>query len=101
MQENRRTRIFMNTVKALVTFLGCGLFGAVIGGAIGGGVGHFVPDYYHAVFPQNDKVQYDPVSVGIGLGVCQGLPSGVATGLVLVAILTWREIKIRQLPVAP
>lgn len=91
----------MNILKVLSTILGCGLLGAVIGGAIGGGVGHFVPDYYRAVFPQNDKPQYDPVDAGIGLGVCQGFPSGVATGLVLVAIFTWREIKILQLPIPP
>lgn len=89
----------MNILKVLSTILGCGLLGAVIAGAIGGGVGHFVPDYYRAVFPQNDKLQYDPVDAGIGLGVCQGFPSGVATGLVLVTIFTWREIKIRQLPI--
>ena len=91
----------MNMLKVLSTILGCGLLGAVIGGAIGGGVGHFVPNYYRAVFPQNDKLKDHPVAAGTGLGVCQGFPSGVATGLVLVAIFTWREVKIRQLPIPP
>ena len=84
--------------KAIATTLLCGLLGAIIGGRLGYGVGRFAPEYYHAVFDAGMVIQRDPSSIGMGLGILQGFPLGVGAGLVLVAILTWREIQLHRKP---
>lgn len=56
------------------------------GGAIGLLLGLAVPGYYFAVFDG----PVDPVPTGIGLGVTQGLGTGVFVGAFLVVWFTLR-----------
>jgi hypothetical protein len=48
---------------------------------LGGLIGTFAPDYYHAVF---DDSTLNPVQVGTGLGLTQGLGTGLVVGCVVV-----------------
>ncbi|MBI3865465.1 MAG: BON domain-containing protein [Planctomycetia bacterium] len=88
----------MTIRKALATILGCILAGAAFGSALGYGIGKLAPEYYRAVFHAGMEPGFDPVSVGIGLGLTQGAPGGLFIGLVLVALFCWREIRLHPTP---
>jgi hypothetical protein len=47
-------------------------------------MGALVPDYYRAVFRESDNRAFEPVQVGIGLGLTQGLAVGLVVGMVVV-----------------
>ncbi|MDX1944750.1 MAG: hypothetical protein SFU86_05025 [Pirellulaceae bacterium] len=53
----------------------CAAFGALVGWCLG----VFAPDYYHAVF---DNPTLNTAQVGIGLGLTQGLGTGLVVGCV-------------------
>lgn len=57
---------------------------AVGGALIGWSLGKFSPAYYYNVFPPRQGVPYDPVAIGFGLGLTQGVFAGLVVGCVLV-----------------
>ena len=65
---------------------GGGLLGALLGWALG----RFAPGYYRTVFPgaARDPL-FDPVEVGVGLGVTQGAVLGFVGSLVVVLGVLW------------
>ena len=79
---------------ALVTIMSCVLTMALVGAVVGFSLGRFVPNYYRTVFRNSRHLQIDPVSMGIGQGLSQGTAGGAIVGLVLVAILCWRETRL-------
>jgi hypothetical protein len=74
-----------------------GLLGAG-GTAVGFGLGRFNPGYYRAVFVNGADPEFDPVAVGVGLGLTQGTAAGLVVGLALVALLCWRDIRLSRAP---
>ncbi len=68
---------------------GCTILGGLLGLAIGAALGTLVPGYYRSVFSGGHLPGFDPVAVGIGQGLSQGVVFGGAIGLVLVAMFYW------------
>jgi hypothetical protein len=62
---------------------------AVLGSGLGYALGVFTPDYYRMVFHVPPGMPLDPVQVGVGLGLTQGLFAGLAAGSVVVASVAW------------
>ncbi|MBK8207884.1 MAG: hypothetical protein IPK87_14000 [Planctomycetes bacterium] len=63
-----------------------------VGAGIGAALGYFNPDYYRAVLPKSADM--DQVSVGLGLGLTQGLAAGLLIGLAIVGVLTWQHVRL-------
>lgn len=86
----------MTITKAILAVLICMIIGAIIGGSVGFLIGYFTP---HALAIQfrlgND---FNPVQVGVGIGIPQGLMLGSAVGVALVAIISWREVRMQTRP---
>src|SRR5687767_1012196 len=86
----------MTIIRAIATLVACTLLLAAVGGGIGYALGRFVPGYYRGVFRGGNHPLFDPVSVGVGQGLTQGAAGGVVAGLVVIAILSWRETRLRR-----
>jgi hypothetical protein len=63
-------------------------------------MGYFAPDYYYATLPRDIRFNLDPVKIGIANGVNMGLFSGIMIGLIIVAIVTYYELRSVR-PVQP
>ena len=79
--------------RILFTSIGAVFCSSVIGGAmgllIGVALGTLVPSYYRSTFSSGDSPNFDPVAVGIGQGLTQGVVFGGLIGLILVAMFYW------------
>ena len=71
----------------------CGLIGMGIGVLLG----VVAPGYYRSVFSGGSTPEFDPVQVGLGLGLTQGVLFGGVIGLVLVAVYYWYKIRLAQI----
>ncbi len=69
------------------------LGGSIFGAALGGLLAVMLPNYYASVF----SGPVDPLQTGLGLGISQGLVAGGAVGLGIVGVLTWREVKLKEI----
>lgn len=58
---------------------------------IGASMGILMPDYYRAMFRPGSIPPLDPVQVGAGLGLSQGLIGGLIIGCVLTISVAWYE----------
>ncbi|MCA9139108.1 MAG: hypothetical protein KDB00_20185 [Planctomycetales bacterium] len=67
------------------------LIGGLIGAGIGAALGSFLPEYYRSVFSGGQSPNFDPVAVGIGQGLTQGVGGGGCIGIVLVALFYWHR----------
>lgn len=83
----------MTAKNALGIVLLWGVTFAVVGGLIGATLGLVAPEYYRSVLRDGHSPNFNPLQVGIGLGVTQGLASGVAIALGVIALLVWRETR--------
>jgi hypothetical protein len=76
------------------------LFCALVGLSVGYTLGAVAPGYYRTVFRNGNSPEFDPVQVGVGLGLTQGLLCGLVVGCVVVISVTWynsrRQIMIRE-----
>ena len=70
-----------------LTALACGAAGL----GLGWGIGRFAPDSYRTVFAHAPP--FDPVQVGVALGLAQGVLAGLAVGAIVVGLVTWYEIR--------
>jgi hypothetical protein len=73
----------------LGTVFGAAFAGGVLGLMIGAALGTFAPGYYRSVFASGNSANFDPVAVGIGQGLTQGVVFGGLIGLALVAMFYW------------
>ena len=89
----------MTVIKGFfIVLLSTFLFG--FGGAlIGYTLGVVAPGYYRGVFPSGREPWFDPVAVGFGLGLTQGLICGVVVGAVVVLAVAWYNSRRRGLEV--
>jgi hypothetical protein len=84
----------MTIRTAVLTVFGCTILFSALGAGIGLCLGKYAPDFYRSPYRDRDRVERDPVSVGVGLGVSQGMAGGVAVGLILVALFVWRDTRL-------
>src|SRR5690349_12857398 len=78
------SRRSMTLRKAILIFALSAVVCTTGGSFIGFCLGRFAPAYYYAVVPPQPGVPYDPVMVGVGLGLMQGLIAGLCVGGVIV-----------------
>jgi len=83
----------MSAPKALSIVLVATLAFAAIGTVIGVGLGTLCPDYYRTVFRGGDSPNFNPIQVGIGLGITQGVAAGAVIGIVILGVLVWAEAR--------
>lgn len=83
----------MNLVKAVVTVSTCTLIFAALGCGIGFALGTCTPEYYRQLNRNGQRPEFNPVSMGIGLGASQGAVGGAVIGLALVVIVAWYDLK--------
>ena len=87
----------MTVAKALITvFLTAAVLG-VTGGLVGLALGEWTPDYVRQMFPRGDHPDFDPVQMGVGAGVNQGLIWGIVVGLVIVGLVSWHQSRLARL----
>lgn len=84
----------MTLKQAILAVFICTVAFSLIGLSIGAGIGTFAPDYYRNIFTRGHDPSFDPLSVGIGLGITQGTSGGVVIGLIIVALLCIRDIYV-------
>jgi hypothetical protein len=65
--------------------------GALVGGLIGYLMGVTIPDFYRSDF--NGGRNVDPVQMGTGLGISEGLALGFLLGLVIVLVQAFGKRK--------
>ena len=79
----------MTVAKGFRVIILSGLAFALGGGLIGYALAVILPGYYRGVFGSGREPWFDPVEVGIGLGVSQGLICGLFVGAVVVLAVAW------------
>ena len=86
----------MNVKGALTTVAGTGIGFGVAGSLIGALLGRIAPGFYQQMLPLRDPANFNPVEVGIGLGLTNGLGWGLAIGVLLVAIIAWKDTRLAR-----
>lgn len=81
----------MTWARALVLVIVTAAVAGVAGAGIGAALGSLVPGYYRSVFPSGDSPTFDPVAVGIGQGLTQGIALGAIVGVGIAAIVAWAK----------
>ena len=79
----------MTVAKEFVIIILSGIAFGVAGGLIGYTMGVIAPGYYRGVFISGREPWFDPIVVGFGLGVSQGLICGVIVGSVVILAVAW------------
>lgn len=82
----------MTVTKAFVVVLAFLLTGGAIGGGVGYLIGRYFPDALRAQFRQQVG-ELDPVQIGVGIGVPQGMMLGALAGVAVVGILAWQTVR--------
>lgn len=94
--DGGRGEITMNIRKALVLVISMTLVFTTFGGLVGFWLGRFLPSYYRSVFKNGGEPHFDPIAVGLGLGISQGAMAGAILGIVALAIMVWRGRRSRE-----
>jgi len=69
--------------------LGSMVVGSGSGLILGVVIGKFAPGYYRGIFSNGSDASFDPLSMGVGLGLTQGAAFGAAVGIVSVVVFLW------------
>ena len=86
----------MNLTKALATIVGMAVGFGAAGTAIGALLGKVAPGFFRQLLPLRDPASFNPMELGIGLGLTNGLGWGLAVGVLLVAIIAWKETRLTR-----
>ncbi len=81
-------------IWSIAAVFGTAFLGGLIGLGIGATLGSLVPNYYRSVFFNGDAPGFDPIAVGIGQGLTQGVVFGGVIGLVLVGMFYWYRSRL-------
>lgn len=84
----------MTVTKALLTVAVSALLAGAVGAGVGYALDHWTPSFFRILWPGRPGDPADPVEVGLGLGISQGLVWGVVVGLLVVAIVAWHDTRI-------
>jgi hypothetical protein len=87
----------MTVRRAFLIVAGAAAVCAAVGAGIGWALGTFAPGYYRTVFRYGDSPEFNPVQVGVGLGLTQGLTAGLAFGCMVVLAVTWYDSRRHRL----
>jgi hypothetical protein len=79
----------MTIVRGFAVVIASAVVGALAGVGVGYSLGAVAPAYYRGVFPNGNSPEFDPVQVGIGLGLTQGAVAGLVVGCVVVLAVAW------------
>src|SRR4051812_18099111 len=79
----------MTVARGFLIIVLSGLAFAAGGGLTGYTLAVLLPAYYRGVFRGGREPGFDPVAVGLGLGVTQGAVCGVLVGAVVVLAVAW------------
>ena len=85
----------MTLFKALATVVGTAIGFGIIGTGIGACMGAFTPGFFRHLMPLHELENYNALSaleLGIGLGIVNGLLWGLVVGVLVVAIVSGREV---------
>jgi hypothetical protein len=74
----------LSVLRGIVIIVVCGVCFGVAGGLLGFTLGVGAPAYYRGVFRAANDPGFNPVQVGLGLGISQGLICGAVIGSVVV-----------------
>ncbi len=81
----------------IISSLGFGVCGALVGYLLAVGA----PDYYRTVFHVAPDVIFNPVHVGIGLGLTEGSMAGLLVGVVIVVTVAWYDSRVQNHSLMP
>lgn len=79
----------MTTARGFAVVILSAVIGALAGVGLGYSLGVLAPAYYRGVFQNGQSPEFDPVQVGIGLGLTQGAIAGLVVGCVIVLAVAW------------
>src|SRR5262249_14821667 len=86
----------MSVARGFAIIIASGAVFAMGGGAIGYALARLTPSYYRSVFHGGESPAFDPVQVGIGLGVSQGLIAGLVVSSIVVLAAGFFRASIAQ-----
>jgi hypothetical protein len=86
----------MNVTKALATVVGTAVGFGAAGTAIGVLLGKVAPGFFRQMLPLRDPANFNPLELGFGLGLTNGLGWGLVVGVLLVAIIAWKETRLTR-----
>lgn len=86
----------MNVVKALATVVATAVVFGVCGTGIGMFLGKMAPSFLQHAVRATAGEALDPMELGIGLGLTNGLTWGLVIGILTVAILAWKESRFAR-----
>ena len=82
-------RGFLITITSCLGFSGLGALAGYV-------LAVMAPDYYRTVFDIAPNAVFNPVQVGLGLGLTQGATAGLLVGVVIVITVAWYDSRIGQ-----
>ncbi|TWT56843.1 hypothetical protein KOR42_01980 [Thalassoglobus neptunius] len=83
----------MTELRGFAITMASAIVGAVLGAGIGWMVASWTPTYYRTVFGLPDATLEELRELGTGVGMLQGLGTGIAVGLIVVLIVAWYEVR--------
>ena len=83
----------MTLKRAIAVVFGFTAFGAGAGLAAGYFLATAFPGYYGTLFARPDGSEVDTVSIGVGLGLTQGMSFGAVIGVATVFVLCWFNLR--------
>jgi hypothetical protein len=86
----------MTLVRAFLTVAASSAVCTLVGVGLGALMGLIAPDFYQMSFRDGLWPGIDPVQIGIGFGLNAVVFSGVVIGLVVVAIVTYYELRSQE-----
>lgn len=84
----------MTVLRGFAIAVASGVAFGLGGGLVGYAVGRWLPDFFRTIFRIPEHADFDPVQVGLGLGLTNGLLLGVGVGLVVVIAVTWYNVRL-------
>jgi hypothetical protein len=86
----------MTVARAFTITAASGFLCGTLGGLIGYLLGKLAPDYFRTIFRVPPEMEFNPMQAGVGLGLVQGLMTGIGIALLIVIAVTWFEVRKLQ-----
>lgn len=86
-----RLTLFKAIATVMATAIGFGITGAGIGAILG----EFTPGFF-LLLPIPDVEAIDPLELGMGLGLFNGVTWGLVIGVIVVIIISWKEARVSR-----
>jgi hypothetical protein len=83
----------MTITRAFASIAASAAVCAAVGAVVGWGIGTFAPEAYRGLFAWGASAEFSPAEFGVGLGLAQGLIAGLFVGILVVAIVTWHDVR--------